>query len=187
MCKLLPVTRFTRHLLLAGLLLAGCTSQIPQNIRQAPPNNPSIEQVRNSALENQIWQVRWGGEILETTNLETATRITVLASPLTKGGEPKTTDNNAGRFIAVVPVFLDPKVYAAGRQLTVSGTLLRFEDHKVGEFDYRYPVVQADAYYLWPERIAPAYGYPYPGWYDPWYYDPWFYRPWYPRRYPYYY
>ena len=174
-------------LLLAGLLLAGCTSQIPQNIRQAPPNNPSIEQVRNSPLENQIWMVRWGGEILETENLANETHFTILASPLSKDGEPNTTDNSDGRFIAIVPVFLDPKVYASGRLLTVSGTLLRFEDHKVGEFDYRYPVVEVDAYHLWPESIAPAYGYPYPGWYDPWYYDPWFFRPWYPRRYPYYY
>jgi outer membrane lipoprotein len=178
--------RLAWSLLLAGLLLAGCTSQIPQNIKQAPPNDPSIEQVRNSAIEDQVWQVRWGGEILEVENLENETRFTVLASPLTGSGEPKTTDNSGGRFIARVPVFLDPKVYATGRQLTVSGNVQRFEDRKVGEFDYRYPVVQADSYYLWPEVITPAYGYPYPGWYDPWYYDPWFYRPWYPRRYPYY-
>ena len=72
-------------LLIAGLLLAGCTSQIPQNIKQAPPNNPSIAEVRDSPIENQIWQVRWGGEILETENLENETRFTVLASPLTQG------------------------------------------------------------------------------------------------------
>jgi outer membrane lipoprotein len=183
-------TRTTSHLalslFLAGLLLTGCTSQIPQNIKHAPPNNPSIEDVRNSVIQNQIWQVRWGGEILETENLEHETRLTVLASPLSKDGEPKMTDNSEGRFIAIVPIFLDPKVYASGRQLTISGTLLRYEDSKVGEFTYRYPVVQADSYYLWPEVITPPYGYPYPGWYDPWFYDPWFYRPWYPRRYPYY-
>jgi len=173
-------------LLLLSMLLHACTSQIPQNIRQAPPNNPSIEQVRSSPVENQIWLVRWGGEILETENLENETRFTVLASKLSKSGEPGTTDDSEGRFIAIVPVFLDPKVYAPGRYLTVSGTLLRFEDRKVGEFDYRYPVLEADSYYLWPEEVTPAYGYPYPGWYDPWYYDPWFYRPWYPRRYPYY-
>lgn len=186
MCTASKTHCIASSLLLAGWLLAGCTSQIPQNIRQAPPNDPSVEQVRNSTIEDQIWQVRWGGEILEVENLENETRFTVLASLLTRGGEPETTDNSEGRFIANVPVFLDPKVYATGRQLTISGSVQRFEDRKVGEFTYRYPVVQADSYYLWPEVITPAYGYPYPGWYDPWYYDPWFYRPWYPRRYPYY-
>jgi len=170
-------------LVLAGVLLTACTSQIPQNIRQAPPNDPSIEQVRESALENQIWQVRWGGEILETENREGETRLTVLARPLSSGGEPKDTDASEGRFIALVPIFLDPKVYKPGRQVTVSGTLLRTEKRKVGEFTYPYPVIQADSYYLWPERInAPDYAYPYPLWYDPWYYDPWFYRPWHPHR-----
>ena len=181
------IPRVAWRLLLASLLLAGCTTQIPQNIRQAPPNNPTIADVRNSVIKNQIWLVRWGGKILETENLENETRVTVLASPLSRSGEPEITDDSEGRFIAIVPEFLDPKVYAAGRYLTVSGTVLRFEDRKVGEFSYRYPVVQADSYYLWPEEIMAPYDYPYPGWYDPWYYDPWFYRPWYPRRYPYYY
>jgi outer membrane lipoprotein len=185
-CNLISKSRVIWHLLLAGLL-AGCASQIPQNIRQAPPNDPTIADVRNSTMENQIWLVRWGGKILETENLESETRFIVLASPLSKDGEPRITDDSEGRFVAIAPLFLDPKVYASGRYLTVSGTLLRYEDGKVGEFSYRYPVVQADSYYLWPEEvITPGYGYPYPGWYDPWYYDPWFYRPWYPRRYPYY-
>lgn len=175
--------RLARWLLLASLLLAGCSSHIPQNIRQAPPNDPSIGQVRDSALQNQIWQVRWGGEILETENRENETRFTVLARPLTGGGEPQDSDTSEGRFIAIVPVFLDPKVYKPGRELTVSGTLQRTEQHKVGEFPYDYPVIEADSYYLWPERISrPYYGYPW--WYDPWYYDPWYYRPWYRPYYP---
>jgi len=133
------ISRVAWRLLLASLLLAGCTAQIPQNIRQAPPNNPTIADVRNRVIKNQIWLVRWGGKILETENLENETRFTVLASSLNRSGEPEITDNSEGRFIAIVPEFLDPKVYAAGRYLTVSGTVLRFEDRKVGEFAYRYP------------------------------------------------
>jgi outer membrane lipoprotein len=172
-------------LLLTGLLLAGCASQVPQNIRQAPPNNPGIEDVlQGSVIEGQIWQVRWGGEILETENRENETLFTVLARPLSKGGEPKSSDNSDGRFIAIAPVFLDPKVYKPGRQLTVSGTLLNTQAHKIGEYVYTYPVVQVDSYYLWPQDITPPYyGYPSPWWRDPWYYDPWYYGPWYPNRY----
>lgn len=173
------------RLLLAALLLAGCSAQLPQNIRQAPPNDPSLAQVRDSPIENQIWQVRWGGEILETENREQETRFIVLAQPLSKHGEPQGSDSSDGRFIAIVPVFLDPKVYKADRLLTVSGTVQGFEERKVGEYAYRYPVVLADSYYLWPEVPETPYGYPYPGWYDPWYYDPWYYRPWYPYRYRY--
>ena len=94
-------------------------------------------------------QVRWGGTIIETGNRENATRLTVLGRPLYKGGEPEFTDDSAGRFIAIVPEFLDPKVYAPDRRVTVTGTLSSTEAGKVGEHPYTYPVVQAEAWYLW--------------------------------------
>jgi outer membrane lipoprotein len=108
--------------------------------------------------------------------------------PLSKNGRPQDTDDSPGRFIAVVPDFLDPKVYSDDRRLTVTGRLQGTETDKVGEFPYTYPIVQAEHYYLWPREISSPYPpsyYRYPWWYyDPWYYDPWYY-PWYPR-YPYY-
>jgi outer membrane lipoprotein len=171
--------------LLTGLMLAGCASQIPRMIREAPADNPTLEAVRGNATDYLARQVRWGGKLIETENRENATWLTVLASSLSKDGEPEPGDNGAGRFIAIVSEFLDPKVYAADRKVTVTGTLLRTETRLVGEFSYTYPVVQAQSWYLWPkESDMPPYGYPYPGWYDPWY-GPWYYSPWYPYGYPY--
>ena len=173
-------------ILLLALLLSACASQVPQNIRVAPADMPSLQQVRAQTADHLGQQVRWGGTIIETGNREDATWLTVLGRPLYKGGKPRFTDDSAGRFIAIVPEFLDPQIYAADRQVTVSGTVLRTETGKVGEYPYTYPVVQADAWYLWPEETEWTYGYPYPGWYDPWFYDPWYpygYR--YPYRYRY--
>lgn len=166
--------------LLLALLLSGCASQVPLNIREAPADNPPLAQVRAHAADHLGRQVRWGGSIIETGNREDATWLTVLGRPLHKDGEPRSTDDSGGRFIAIVPEFLDPQVYAPDRQVTISGTVLRTEAGKVGEYPYTYPVVQADTWYLWPERTEWPYGYPYPGWYDPWYYDPG-----YPYGYPY--
>ena len=166
--------------LLLTLLLSACASQVPQLIREAPADDPPLEQVRENATDHLGQQVRWGGIIIETGNQEDATRLTMLGRPLYKDGQPKFTDDSAGRFIAIVPTFLDPQVYAPERQVTVTGTLLNTEAGKVGEYPYSYPVIQADAWYLWPEQTEPPYGYPYPGWYDPWFYDPW-----YPYGYPY--
>ena len=166
--------------LLLVVLLSACASQIPLSIREAPADNPTLEQVREYAADVMGRQVRWGGTIIETENRENATRLIVLGRPLNRDGDPRFTDDSAGRFIAIVPGFLDPQVYASDRRVTVSGTLLSTEDGKVGEYPYTYPVVQADAWYLWPAETEWPYGYPYPGWYDPWYYDPW-----YPYGYPY--
>jgi len=169
----------TAAALLIALLLSACASQIPQIIREAPADNPSLAQVREQATDYLGRQLRWGGSIIETANRADTTRLIVLGRPLSKDGKPGITDDSAGRFIAIVPEFLDPKVYAADRQVTVAGTLLGTETGKVGEYPYTYPVVQAHAWYLWPKQLERPYGYVDPWYYDTWYYDPWFYRPWY--------
>jgi len=175
--------------LLTGLLISACASSVPQEIRQAPPDSPALDEVRADIAGYVSRQVRWGGVILETENRENTTWVTLLALPLSKGGKPDVSDDSAGRFIAIVPSFLDPTVYSKDRRLTVTGTLKGSETRKVGEFPYPYPVVEAQHHYLWPiePRLAP--GYRSPWWYDPWWYDPWWYDPWYypwrPYRYPY--
>jgi outer membrane lipoprotein len=170
--------------LLIGLMLTACASQIPPTIREAPADNPSLEAVRRNAADYLQRRVRWGGRLIETENRENATWLTVLSASLSKDGKPRAGDDSAGRFIAIVPEFLDPKVYAADRKVTVTGTLLRTEIRLVGEFPYSYPLVQAQSWYLWPEESETPDGYPYPVWYDPWY-RPWYYNPWYPYGYPY--
>ena len=159
-----------------ALLLGACASQVPEAIRKATADSPSLSQV-NQATDNHLGrQVRWGGTIIETGNREENTWLTVLGRPLNKSGDPRSTDESDGRFIVIVPEFLDPAVYAPDRQVTVTGTLLRTEAGKVGEFPYTYPVVQAEAWYLWPEIIQRPE--------DSRYYGPW-YDPWYPYAYPY--
>ena len=54
--------------LLMALLLSACASQVPQNIRKAPADNPSLEQVREHAADHLGRQVRFGGTIIETGN-----------------------------------------------------------------------------------------------------------------------
>ena len=176
------VAKYGFNLLLA-LLLSGCASQIPQIIREAPADSPSLAQVREQAADHLGQPLRWGGTIIETDNRENTTWLTVLGRPLYKDGEPKSTDDSDGRFIAIVPEFLDPKVYAADRRITITGTLLRTEDGKVGEHAYTYPVVQAQAWYLWARETEWPYRYG-----DPWYPRPWWYhRGYHPYGDPYYY
>ena len=178
------VTKKPCYILLLTLLLGACASQVPRGIREAPADSPSLQQLRTQASDYLGRPTRLGGTIVATDNREDATWLTVLGRPLYKGGAPQSTDDSAGRFIAIVPAFLDPQIYAPDRQVTVTGTVLRTEAGKVGEYPYRYPVIQAEVWYLWPVQTEPPYGYPYPGWYDPWYYDTWYpYSHRYPHRY----
>jgi outer membrane lipoprotein len=170
---------------LAGLLLGACATHIPPDIREAPPGNPGLELVRSDPAGHLSQRARWGGTIIETDNRTDTTWLTVLALPLRKNGEPISGEASSGRFIAIVPGFLDPSLYTNKRQITVTGTLLPVETRNVGEYPYQYPVVQVESHYLWP---LPQPHYPYAG-YPYWWHDPWYY-PWYPYRWyrrPYYY
>ena len=165
--------------LLFALLLASCSSQVPLNIRQAPAEKLGLGTVRENPDNFQSREVRWGGEILEITNRESFTELTVLDRPLSKNGEPSRTDSSPGRFIAHIPDFIDPQEYTVERRITVRGTLAGAEKRKVGEYPYVYPVVKAADWYLWPKPVVRSTTH-----YPWWYYDPWWYSPWY--HYPYY-
>lgn len=108
--------------------------------------------------------VRWGGEIIKVDPKRDSTCFEVLARELDASARPLSRDPSDGRFIACRSGFYDPEVFERGRELTVVGHLTGTEHGKVGDFDYAYPHVDADAIYLWPKRVAYARS-PY---YDPW-------------------
>ncbi len=168
---------------LLAILLTACASPVPLAIREVPAASPSLEEVRLGDADSYLGQqVRFGGTLIQTDNEQDVTRLVVLGRPLTQEGDPGFTDDSAGRFIAIVPEFLDPKVYAPDRDVTVTGLLVRTEVGKVGEFPYTYPVVEATAWHLWTRDPLPSYRYS--PWHDPRRYGPW-YDPWHPLGYPY--
>lgn len=171
----------------AGLLL-GCAGTVPDPVRTAPDEAPSLAQVRaDGASAHDGERVRWGGEIVEVRNEADATWLEIVERPLRRGGEPRDADRTEGRFLARVDGFLEPTLYAPGRQFTVSGSLDGTVKGAIGEYAYTYPVVAVQAHHLWqepadPKRTTPR-SYRYDPWYDPWYGDPWCRHPGYPYYY----
>ena len=161
------------------VMLCGCATGVPPAIRQ-PVAGPDVATARKDIAAVEGQRVRWGGEIAKVDNRPDHTLVEVVSRPLEKGGRPRSSDATGGRFLARIPGFIDPAVYKADRLFTVTGTVTGSVVRKVGEYPYRYPVVDVESYHLW-EPLTPAYGYPYPGPYRPWYpygwYDPLWYDP----------
>ena len=109
---------------------------------------PSAAIVDNHSGE----RVRWGGEIINVSPGENETCFEVLSRDLDASARPRRRDNSEGRFIACRSGFYDPEVFTKGRDLTVVGTVSGTEVGRVGQFDYTYPKVAAEAIYLWPPR-----------------------------------
>lgn len=166
-------------LLLAMTLgLAGCASNLPKPIREAPEEDVALSTARQNPGSYMGRQVRWGGVIAGVDNRADETCLEVVGRKLESNGRPATRDGSEGRFLACASRFLDPVIYAAGRLVTVAGTLAAVETRPVGKYPYRYPVVQARTLYLWQPEPERYYYEPDPFWYDP--YWPWpYYR--YPR------
>lgn len=165
--------RTRASLLAAALLSAGCAST-PDAIRDAP-DGPPLGVVREAPQDYIGQRVRWGGTIADVANEVDRTLVYIVARELQENGRPARSDASIGRFVAVLEGFHDPVILARGRELTAVGALGEATRATVGQFDYLYPVVEAELHRLWPEREPRDYHrhyHPYP-----------FYDPWYPYRY----
>lgn len=97
-------------------------------------------------------RVRWGGEIIKVDPRADSTCFEILGRPLDARARPLVRDHSDGRFIACRAGFYDPEVFVRGRDITIVGQVTGSEKGRVGEFDYTYARVAADAVYLWPKR-----------------------------------
>jgi outer membrane lipoprotein len=157
------------------LLLTACAGQLPPEIATAPPAMPGLEAARTNPEAHKGTIVRWGGTIAAVDNRSNETRIEVVARTLNSGGRPLESDRSPGRFIARITGFIDPSIYAKGRDLTVYGKLVGNETGSVGEYPYTYPVVAVEKYQLW-QPLPPR---------NPYYDDPYWMNPYYPWWPPY--
>lgn len=173
----------SRRLILPALLAVGLSAcaTVPQELT----GTYTTVTPDNATAVAPGTRVRWGGRIIQTEPQERETCFFVLDEPLDSQARPEPGEQSLGRFVACKQGFYDPEVYAKGREVTVTGTVAGSETRKVGDFDYTYPRVEADAVHLWHKRPVYAPN-PYP-YYDPFFnpfYDPfWGFGPvWYPPR-----
>ena len=165
---------------IVALLLTAACATAPAPIATGPFAAIGHQQALTDAALGE--RVRWGGTLVKTTPGKEETCFEIVAHPLDRSGRPQDTDTTTGRFVACSPGFFDPAVYRLGREVTVVGAVAQPEEGRIGDHPYRYPKLNAETVYLWPERREEYYG---PGWYrDPFWYAP-YYSPWYP--WPYYY
>lgn len=163
-------------LVAASTLALGACATVPK------PLQGEYASTKPAAASNGGERVRWGGEIIRVETTADRSCFEILGRELDDSARPRRRDESAGRFLACRNGFYDPEVFTKGREVTVTGTLDGSEERKVGEYDYRYPRVDADVIYLWEKRVARAYySDPYPGFGFGYGYgfgwDPFWYRP----------
>jgi len=159
-----------------AMLLTACSS-IPEPLQGTYSElTPKATSARDIGTN-----VRWGGVILDARPDANRTCFEVLSRELDRSMRPEDEDLTQGRFIACRNGFLDPEVFAKGREITLTGEVQALDQRKVGDFDYTYPVLAARFMTMWPERpdvIINNFNDPF---YDPFIWGPYwgpYYRPW---------
>ena len=163
----------------AAALLSSCATGVADSIRVPPPENPRLEQVRNNIDFYRGQQARWGGIIVEVSNLAEQTRIEIVARNLIGYGRPEHSDQSDGRFIAIIDGFVDPEVLSPKREITVRGNVVELIKGRIGDFEYTYPGIDVEHYQLWPTATNATYP-DFPTYADRYYFDSaFYYDPWY--------
>ena len=166
----------TTHFILLSLfimLLSGCMHAISRENREAAFAKVTPESILKD-FENQKGKlILMGGEIVETRKMEKGAVIEIMQKPLSRSTDrPVENERADGRFLVKYNESKDPTVYAKGRDITVTGTVVGKEVSKINQKEYIYLVLQNKETYLWPEHSAsygdysqslgsrPAYPYP---------------------------
>jgi outer membrane lipoprotein len=154
-------------LAMLALLSGGCVSAFPAEAVRSANRSLTLAEIRRAPDAHAGETVILGGEILATRPRPGQTEIEVLGRSLEWDDSPERSDRSDGRFLARTAEFLDPAVFAAGRRVTVLGTITGAEERMVGELPYRLPVLSTERIHLWPRDPPPLYVDPY------WPYGPW--------------
>jgi outer membrane lipoprotein len=135
--------------LLAMTALSACASR-PVVTARSTPLAEFPYQVAEAPDRFGNSEVVWGGLIIDVDNAADHTEVTVLAYPLDTGQRPLMRAPTQGRFIALLPGYVERYDYAEGRYLTMNGKLDGSRVGRVEQHDYVFPLVQADHVHLWP-------------------------------------
>ncbi|MBB6189101.1 Slp family lipoprotein [Rhodanobacter sp. MP7CTX1] len=139
-----------RHLfcpLLALVLVACAPAPIYKNAPNAITAPPAL--VAQSPERYPGGDVIWGGRIVQVTTFANHSEIELLAYPLDSSQRPQLNDIGNGRFIAVMPGYVEPLDYPAGALMTMSGKLNGTRVGMVGEANYVFPLVSVAQSHVW--------------------------------------
>lgn len=134
---------------LATTLLGGCVSRpviaTGPGLSAVLPYEAAAEPERHSGA-----QVLWGGSILALENRDSSTEVTILAYPLDRAQRPLPQAPSQGRFIIVLPGYVERHDYPDGLFVTLNGRIAGTRAGQVGERGYVFPLVEAEHVHRWP-------------------------------------
>jgi outer membrane lipoprotein len=150
--------RARQHLLAIGFIaITGCSVHPVVDLASVDTHIAPAQATSSGQFLGRT--VNWGGRIVKTVNGRSETTLEILWLPVDRAGRPESGQSEGPRFLAVVPNFLDPEIYAPGRLVSVVGTVGEPIAGAVGGAPYQYARLQTREIALI-ARAAPGGVYP---------------------------
>lgn len=135
-------------LLAMTLLLGGCVS-VPENLKGSSPlPQQDLLRVMNAPELYVGQETRFGGKVVNVTNLNGLTRLEIATQPLDEQARPRLGTASVGRIYADIHGFVDP-LDLTNQYVTVLGTIKGSEPGAIGQASYRFIVVDVKGYQRW--------------------------------------
>lgn len=134
--------------ILALAVLAGCATPVIRDAPQVLDITPI--DVQQTPGRHDGASVIWAGRIVDFRNLADTSEVEVVAYPVDRDQRPLTEAPSQGRFLLVLPGYVEALDYEVGRHLTVHGSLAGTQQGQVQEQAYLYPVVNGISVHVWP-------------------------------------
>lgn len=130
-------------------ILVGCAAGISKEARSQITYLGPFNTVQQQPEKYRGETIMWGGKVIDTRAKDDSTELVVLQLGLGSQQRPQDNDQSQGRFIIQSRQFLDPAIYPQGTLITVVGPLKGAELRKIGEMEYRYPVIDVAEIKKW--------------------------------------
>ena len=97
-------------------------------------------------------QAIWGGRVVAVRNFADHSEVELLDLPLDASQRPRADQPAGGRFIALMPGYVESMDYPEGALVTLRGSLQGVRTGKVGQADYVFPLVRVQQSHLWTQQ-----------------------------------
>lgn len=137
------------YLIFICLLISAC-SVLPPAFKEEQITDISYKRVGEDLASYKNTVVRWGGVIVNVENEDNYSLMQVLFYPLDYYGRPELNKPSEGQFVIKSTNFLDPKAYAANREVIVVGVIDSEIESIIDNKNIHIPLIKSKGIYLWP-------------------------------------
>ena len=135
------------------VFFVGCAHPISQEIRKGIDPDIKFENLVENPNPFLGKRVLFGGVIVVARNLEYGTELEIVQKNLESYGNLEAGDYSGGRFLFFSKGYLEPEIYASGRELIGVGKVAGQKSGKVGDYSYNFSIIEVEELHLLDDKI----------------------------------